>query len=225
MRPKLKEHNPKGIALAPIGRYIPSSRRFDGTTRGITMLKICSLRVPHSANHVLLLSAASLLCAIVVGLSAMVRIPIPGSPVPITLQTFALLACAGILTRGYALQMIAWYILLGIAGAPFFSGGSGIQHLSSPTGGYIIGFAFAAAITGFASPAVSAQRRRIPLFILATLSIYIPGLFSLHHVAHLNWRETFATGFVPFILFDVVKAVAASGTSLAIRKLLNKQQA
>lgn len=189
----------------------------------ITMLKFGSLHSYQRITSAALMPAASLMGAVIVGFSSLVRIPIPGSPVPLTLQTFALLACAGVLARGYALQMVAWYILLGIAGAPFFSGGQGLNHLFGPTGGYILGFIPAAFITGYGLPLARTWPRRLALFVLATFAIYVPGLFVLHHAADLSWKNTLAAGFAPFILFDVIKAVGASATAYSIRTLMRRK--
>ncbi len=162
-------------------------------------------------------STMSLACAFLVGLSAWVRIPMPGTPVPVTLQTFALLASAGVLGRYYAVQMAAWYILLGLAGLPFFSGGSGLAHLASPTGGYIAGFLMAAGIVGFLDSSSKRWYARMLVFIIATIAIYVPGLVQLHLATGFSLRQTVATGFIPFIIYDIIKALAAWRISSAIR--------
>lgn len=156
------------------------------------------------------MSAASLICAVVLGFSALVRIPIPGTPVPVTLQTFALLACAGLLTRYYAIQMVAWYLALGLMGAPFFAGGSGPSHLVGATGGYLWGFFLAAWVVGFFG------RRggwiySLAVYLVAAMVLYVPGLVQLKIVAGADWAGTFAMGLYPFIMADLIKAVAAFG--------------
>jgi len=157
------------------------------------------------------MSAASLVCAVILGFSALVRIPIPGTPVPVTLQTFALLACAGALTRYYALQMVAWYVLLGLVGAPFFAGGSGYAHIMGATGGYIWGFFLAAAVVGFFGDTKRSLFSGMAIYLVAALALYVPGLLQLKFVTGVNWPNTLAMGFFPFIITDIVKAVAAYG--------------
>ena len=162
-------------------------------------------------SKVLTMSAASFACAVILGFSALVRIPIPGTPVPVTLQTFALLGCAGLLGRYYALQMVAWYVLLGLVGAPFFAGGSGYTHIIGATGGYIWGFFFAAAVVGFFGNTKRGLLSGIAIYLSAALVLYVPGLLQLKLVTGATWSATLAMGFYPFIIFDLVKAGAAFG--------------
>ncbi|MBN1282735.1 MAG: biotin transporter BioY [Proteobacteria bacterium] len=158
--------------------------------------------IPRDA---LVRSTLSLACAVLVGFSALVRFPVPGSPVPATLQTFALLACAGMLGWRYALQMAGWYLALGLAGAPFFAGaGLGV------TGGYLAGFVAAAAVAGFAGRRTLGIAARCALFIAAALAIYAPGLIWLKAATGAGWGAALAMGLYPFIFADVVKAVAAA---------------
>ena len=80
--------------------------------------------------------------AILTGISAKLKIEI--GVVPITMQTFAVLLSGALLgkARGAASQIT--YLLMGLAGIPWFSRGGGIQYILSPTFGYIIGFVLAA---------------------------------------------------------------------------------
>jgi len=172
-------------------------------------MKIAILERVGTPSRILIMSAASLALATAVGFSALVRIPIPGTPIPVTLQTFALLASAGILGRYYALEMVAWYLVLGIAGAPFFAGGSGIAHLVGPSGGYLFGFIVASALVGFLRG--EGAIRGIAVYLCAALAIYVPGLIWLHLSTAATWSQTIAMGFLPFIIADLLKALAAWG--------------
>ena len=151
-------------------------------------------------------SGLSLACAVLVALSALVKFPIPGSPVPATLQTFALLFCAGMLGRWYALQMVGWYLALGAIGAPFFAGVS----LFGATGGYLVGFVAASAIVGFASSRCDGFVKRCAVYALALPAIYVPGLLWLKLAMSSSWQATLAMGMWPFIAADLLKAGAAS---------------
>ncbi len=160
-------------------------------------------------QRVLLMSALSLAFAITMGFSALVKIPLPGTPVPLTLQTFVLLAGAGVLTRWYALQMVLWYLLIGIVGAPFFAGGSGLTHLAGASGGYLIGFFFAAAIVGFSAERKMPAIAKASLYVMAALSVYVAGVVWLKFVTQAGWLNAVAMGVYPFVLIDVVKAITA----------------
>ncbi|NLD28000.1 MAG: Biotin transporter BioY [bacterium ADurb.Bin270] len=173
-----------------------------------------------SIRRTLVMSAASLAFAVLLGFSALVRIPLPGTPVPFTLQTFVLLAGAGILGRFYALEMVGWYLVLGIAGAPFFAGESGLAHLMGPSGGYLLGFAIAAGIVGFAPAKKATPVVRAAIYIAATLSIYIAGVTHLKLASGSGWQMAIAMGAYPFMAGDIIKAIAASIGASKVSRLL-----
>ena len=172
-------------------------------------------------RRTLVMSAASLAFAVLLGFSALVRIPLPETPVPLTLQTFVLLAGAGILGRFYALEMVGWYLALGITGAPFFAGESGPAQITGPSGGYLLGFAIAAGIVGFAPAKNAGPVARAAIYIAATLSIYIAGVTHLKLVSGSGWQMAIMIGACPFIVGDIMKAIAASIGVSKIRKALN----
>jgi biotin transport system substrate-specific component len=179
-------------------------------------MKAISITNTYVSKRVIYMSAASLALAVVVGFSALVRIPLPGTPVPVTLQTFALLASAGILGRYYALQMVGWYLVLGVVGAPFFAGGSGAAHLVGPTAGYLLGFVIASAVVGFMRG--EGVLRGMAVYLCAALAIYVPGLVWLHLSTATTWSQTIAMGFLPFIVADMLKAIAAWVGVRALKK-------
>ena len=153
------------------------------------------------------LTYAALFTALIAG-GALVAIPI-GS-VPFTLQVlFVLLAGMLLGPRLAALSVLA-YLGLGLV-APVYAGGtSGLGVLFGPTGGYLWGFVLAALVTG----AVSAQgRASLARFVAAGLlgvaPIYALGAVWLAAQLHLGVGTALATGVVPFVWLDVLKAVAA----------------
>src|SRR5512137_1746469 len=86
-------------------------------------------------------AAAVAVFAVLSMLGAFVRIPIPWSPVPLTLQTFFVLLSGACLGRRLGAVSQVCYVLVGIAGLPVFSqAGSGLLYLAGPTGGYLAGF-------------------------------------------------------------------------------------
>lgn len=145
-------------------------------------------------------------------LMAQVSIPVPGSPVPVTGQTLAVLlsgAAVGPL-RGFFSQ--ALYVLIGIAGMPVFAGHShGYKVLIGATGGYLVGFVLASALVGYAArrgydrnPAYIAVA-----FLLGSALIYLTGVTWLAHSAHMSGATAIDKGLTPFIFGDVLKAVIA----------------
>ena len=79
--------------------------------------------------------------ALLIGFSAQIKIQLPFTPVPITLQTFFVILSGAYLGFSKGVFSNILYIFAGLSGLPIFAGfGSGIIHLFGPTGGYIFGF-------------------------------------------------------------------------------------
>jgi len=154
----------------------------------------------------LLVLAGSALVAI----AAQVRIPLPFSPVPVTGQTFAVLLVAAALGRLGLWSVIA-YLIEGAMGLPVFAGGTfGVAAIVGPTGGYLIGFALAAAIVG------SAAERGWDRHIATALAAMLLGEVAIY-ACGLAWLARFPlpvplldAGLVPFIAGDLVKMVLAA---------------
>jgi len=145
--------------------------------------------------------------ALATALSTHVRVPLPFTPVPVTLQTMVVLLCGAILgAGGGALSQIA-FLVLGTAGIATFAGGS----LLGVTGGYLIGFVLAAALVG-----AVARRTDSVLAVGATMlgaSLLILGLGAawLAQVNGLSAGQALMVGVVPFLAGDAVKAAGALG--------------
>jgi len=157
---------------------------------------------------VLLVVAAAALT----GLAAQWRIPLPFTPVPITGQTFAVLLTGAALgwQLGAAGQLL--YLAVGALGAPVFSEASGgVEVIRGSTGGYLIGFVFAAALVGWM--AEHRQDRTFPTmftaFIVGSTVIYVFGAIGLMMATGWPLAEAVEKGVVPFLLGDLVKAATA----------------
>lgn len=163
-------------------------------------------RVTITRAH-LMLAAGIAGGALATALSTHVRIPMPFTPVPVTLQTMVVLLCGAILgAGGGALSQIV-FLALGTAGVTTFAGGS----LLGVTGGYLIGFVIAAALVG-----AVARRTDGVLAVGATMlgaSLLILGLGAawLAQVNGLGAREALMVGVVPFLAGDAVKTAGALG--------------
>jgi biotin transport system substrate-specific component len=169
----------------------------------------------------------SLGMAALIGLAAQVRVPLPWTPVPITGQTFAVLLAGVLMGTWWGGVSLALYAGLGIAGVPWFTGwGGGLSYLAGPTGGYIIGFIFAALFLGYVTDRYVRARRFASMLALMLFAnfvlIYVPGLLQLG--LWMNFVKgtpaTFSSllmmGAIPFIAGDVIKAVLAAGIASAI---------
>lgn len=104
------------------------------------------------------------------------------------------------------------YIGLGLVGVPVFTvSSSGVEVIRGATGGYIVGFVFAAGLIGWM--AERRQDRTFPTmftaFILGSGVIYLFGVTGLMISTGMDLNAAIAAGVVPFVFGDVIKAVAA----------------
>ena len=154
------------------------------------------------------------LFAALITICAWISIP---TAVPFTLQTFAVCLTAGLLGLKRGTLTIAVYLLLGIIGAPVFSGfKGGIGALFGTTAGYLIGFLFTALIVGFVSDKFG---RRIPVMAVSmAVGIAVCYAFGTVWFMLLYMKNTGPIGIgavlswcvIPFIIPDLVKIAAAA---------------
>ena len=144
-------------------------------------------------------------------LSAYVRIPLPGNPVPITLQTMFVLLAGAVLGRRLGSLSQAGYILLGALGIPVFQGASsGLAHIMGPTGGYLFGFIIAAYLVGKATASRALSAKAIAVyFVLADLLIHVSGAIWLAYIFRMSAMQAFSAGILAFIPGEIVKVSLA----------------
>jgi biotin transport system substrate-specific component len=162
-----------------------------------------------------------------ISLLAQISLPVPGSPVPVTGQTLAVLLIGT--TYGARLGFItfATYLLAGIAGAPIFapsatSANHGIDRLVGATGGYLVGMLVASLLLGYLADRKADQKFRtsFPALLLGDLVIFTFGLAWLHASLDMTWAATFKAGLTPFILGEALKiAITATSLPLVWRKI------
>jgi biotin transport system substrate-specific component len=162
--------------------------------------------------------------ALFVGLAAQVSLPIPGTPVPVSGQTFAvLLAGAALGTSRSALGMLI-YLLAGMAGVPWFA--EGTSGTGMPSLGYVIGFVLSGAMVGALS------RRggdRTPLrtagtMALGTVIIYAVGVPYLMASLNVGAGKALDLGVEPFVVGDGLKVLLAAGLLPVAWKLLGHRE-
>ena len=135
-------------------------------------------------------------------------VSIPIGNIPVTLQTLFVLL-AGVILHRYGAIPVLLYIVLGALGLPLFHNGTtGIGVLLGPTGGYMIGFVFAALVVGLAYE-TSSNVLRIAGLLIGTLLIYVFGVAWLMLSMHMGFSAAVITGVLPFIPGDLIKAGAA----------------
>lgn len=160
-----------------------------------------------------------------VAVAAQVSIPLPFTPVPITGQTFAVVLVGASLGPLLGFTSLLLYWLVGIAGAPVYADRmSGWETFVGPTGGYIVGFMFAALATGY----LARRRwdRRFPSSVAAMLTgnviIYVPGLLWLAHYLNTGVEETLEAGLYPFVVGDLLKLYLAGALLPLAWKLVDR---
>ncbi len=139
------------------------------------------------------------------------QIQIPMYPVPMTLQTLAVLLIAAAMGPVRAMSSMGLYIAMGAAGLPVFAGAKALGAVM-PTAGYLVGFVVAGAVVGFLATRGFAKT---PLsvgivFALGSTVIYIFGAGWLMVGLGLSLPQALAGGVIPFLVGDAVKAAAAA---------------
>jgi biotin transport system substrate-specific component len=158
------------------------------------------------------------LCAtLVVAAAAHVSIPLPFTPVPLTLQPLAVLGVGLALGPVAGFFTMLAYLVEGAAGLPVFSptGPGGLIQLFGATGGYLLAYPFVAAIAGGVARPLSS---RISGFIAASISctlaialLFACGAGWLMTVTHLSLRQTWIVAIAPFLPGEAVKIIVAAG--------------
>ena len=169
-------------------------------------------------RNIVLVVAGSLLVA------AAAHISIPTLPVPITLQTLAVLAIGAALGARLGASALALYAVEGAAGLPVFSPtADGYPGIMGPTGGYVIGFILAAGLVCWLVE--RGWDRSFPKLLIAMLAgaaiLYIPGLAWLS--SFIGMAKAIEFGFLPFYAGDIVKACIATLGLPAIWSILGRK--
>ena len=180
------------------------------------VLPIPGTRSNLDGKTVLAVVSATALIAI----CAHIAIPLGFTPIPVTMQTFAVLFLGLLFGPAPAFACMALYLLEGAAGLPVFSphGPGGLAQLLGPSGGYLLSYPFAAALAswlyrrgrgGFLAAAAGAG--------IASLLILSAGATWLELISHAKVSVVFFDSVAPFLLGDVVKVLAAAACISMLR--------
>ena len=154
---------------------------------------------------------AMLLGVALVTLAAQVSVPLPGTPVPMTLQPLAVLMVGGLLGSRLGAATMVLYIALGVAGLPVFTPTVpllGLARLMGPTGGYLLAYPIAAFATG-ALAGDGKSWARIALAVVVGLAlIHLGGLAQLWIITG-SVASAARFGTLPFLIGDLLKLSVA----------------
>lgn len=166
------------------------------------------------ASTIMVLSGTAL-----VALAAQLAVPM--YPVPMTMQTFAVLLVGAVIGAGRAAISMSLYLGLGAAGLPVFAGAQNLTGVL-PTAGYLVGFVAAAALVGLLARMgwSSSPLRVAASFAAGSLVIYGFGVIGLMLALGLTLSTALAAGVLPFLIGDVAKAALAAVLLPAAWKLV-----
>ncbi|MFP3991352.1 biotin transporter BioY [Streptomyces sp. E11-3] len=157
------------------------------------------------------------------GIAAQLAVPVPGSPVPVTGQTFAALLVGTSLGARRGFLSLGIYLMVGMAGVPWFAEAQ--SGAAMPSLGYVIGMLLAATAVG-----AMAQRGadRSPLrmagaMAVGSLVIYAVGVPYLMLATGMSLSKAVAVGLVPFLIGDALKAALAMGALPTAWKLVGRR--
>ncbi|GAB2589755.1 biotin transporter BioY [Microlunatus antarcticus] len=159
-----------------------------------------------------------------VALSALVQIPLPFTPVPLSLQTFAVLLAGAALGSRRGAASMALYLLAGMVGVPWFAGHQSGWAFASF--GYVVGFVAAAWLAGRLAEAGADRKvlKSAGLLVLGNVVIYAFGVTGLAASTGMGITTALAKGVAPFLVGDLIKVVVAAALLPAAWKLVGTRR-
>ncbi|NUK26394.1 biotin transporter BioY [Streptomyces lunaelactis] len=161
--------------------------------------------------------------AVLTGIAAQIAVPVPGSPVPVSGQTFAALLVGTAFGARRGFLSLALYAVVGMAGMPWFA--EGASGYAMPSFGYILGMLLAATVVG-ALARRGADRsvlRTAGAMVAGSVIIYAVGVPYLALATGMSFSAAIAAGLVPFLIGDALKAALAMGALPTTWKLIGRQ--
>ena len=155
-------------------------------------------------------------------LAVSARIQVPFYPVPVTMQTLAVMVIAMAYGSKLGTATLFSYLFAGFMGAPVFAGGAGFAYMAGPTGGYLTGFLLAGVVLGALADRGWTRnwQTTAAAMLVGTSIIYLLGVAWLSQLIGLDKAITF--GLVPFIYGDILKLVIAAASVPFLWKLVAK---
>jgi biotin transport system substrate-specific component len=155
---------------------------------------------------------------------AHISFPLPFTPVPLTLQNFAVLLVGMFLGPVAGFSAMVLYLIEGALGLPVFTpyAAGGVAHLLGPNGGFLFSYPLTAAVAGWVlrtmQPLTTRFRSALVAAIAATLPIFLLGAGWFAFYAHHNVSATWALAIAPFIPGEIVKITAAAGIFSSLQR-------
>jgi biotin transport system substrate-specific component len=172
-----------------------------------------TLQQPTIDRSLALLRQAALVigASFFVALCARITVPLPFTPVPLTMQNFGVLLVGLTLGSRRGFAALALYLAEGAVGLPVFAGLGGIAHLLGPTGGYLLAYPVVAGLAGFIAERGNRSFLRLALASLAAeVVLFATGIAWLQVLTH-SFKLAVQWGLYWFVFAEVVKVMAAAG--------------
>ncbi|MDR1731527.1 MAG: biotin transporter BioY [Synergistaceae bacterium] len=154
--------------------------------------------------------------AVLTSIGAMLSVPLPFMPVPITVQSFIVLMSGLLLGPKYGPLSQMLYVVMGLIGLPVFAGGTGgPQTVFSPSFGFLIGFIVASWIGGLLASKAQTFLQYALVSLAATVGLYavgLPGFYLIMRFAagkELDFVRVVQLAFLPFLVPDLIKIVVS----------------
>lgn len=185
------------------------------------IIAVVRVTVDHAKS-----AALPLLFAVLMWASAAAgALPVPGTPVPITLQTLVVMLAGLTLTPRQAAASVILYLSAGAAGLPVFAGGMSSAALISPTGGFLLGFLPGVVVIALLKGRANATTRIVwttlrygtAALVGGVLTVYAFGI-TMQSVLTGVPIATIATASMGFIVGDLIKAAVATLTAAGINR-------
>src|SRR5271170_6581996 len=168
-------------------------------------------RISEAVRQVAIVVGASLFVAV----CAHVTIPLPGTPVPLTVQNFGVLLVGLLLGSRRGFAALALYLAEGAMGMPVFSpvGPGGIAHLLGPTGGFLLAYPLVAWLAGYVMEHGRKTFARAAVGgLLGEVVLFTGGLAWLAAITH-SVAQAFRWGLYWFLFAEVIKVMMAAGVA------------
>ena len=193
-------------------RPVPGELALEAGGRSATRAVLDDLRAKPVGVAV---GVAAFVAAMVIG--ARISVPLPITPVPMTLQVPVVLLAGAVLGPAAGLSAVLAYLALGASGAPVFAAGGGLAYLLGPTGGYLVSFPLAAWLTGMlARPGAGGWRVALAI-VAGVLTVHAGGMAWLMVLSGQGVVEVLSLSFLPFLVGDVVE-IALVWTALRLAR-------
>jgi biotin transport system substrate-specific component len=189
----------------------------------ITMQRHTSL-AQAAFGELSLLKQALMVLAGTALIAVAAQISVPMLPVPMTLQTCAVLFVGFAFGSRLGMMTVLAYLAEGAMGLPVFAnGGAGLPYMMGPTGGFLMGFVLMAGLAGLVSDYGLSRNvmATVGVGLVASALVYVPGL-AWPALAGAEWTTLWASWAAPFLLGDVVKAVIVALVVSGGLRALNK---